>query len=170
MAMSESGGMPEFSPVDGEGKWSPLDTGKPHSARMYDYWLGGKDNFASDRQAADAVEELFPTIRIAARENRRFLRRAVTTLAAEHGIEQFLDIGTGLPAAGNTHEVAQTVARQARVVYVDNDPLVMSHARALLTSVDEQGMTAYIESDLRHPEIIIEKARRTLNFGQPIAL
>jgi hypothetical protein len=114
--------------------WLELDTGVAHSARVYDYWLGGKDNFAADREAGDQVIAIRPAIRSDVRENRAFLRRAVRFLTADAGLRQFLDIGTGLPSAGNTHEVAQDIAPQARVVYVDNDPLVLAHARALLTS------------------------------------
>ena len=154
-------------------QWSPggnrLDTGTAHSARMYNFYLGGKDNYPADREAANKVIELFPSIRTAAQENRRFLGRAVRALAAELGVRQFLDIGTGLPTAGNTHEVAQVVAPDARIVYVDNDPLVMTHARALLRSTPE-GATDYLEADLRDPKTILEGARQTLDFDQPIAL
>jgi hypothetical protein len=149
---------------------SKIDASVPHSARRYNYWLGGKDNFAADRASGDAVANLFPSIRTAALENRKFLRRAVTFLAAEQGIRQFLDIGTGLPTADNTHEVAQRVAPQSKVVYVDNDPLVMVHARALLTSAPDGGVTDYIEADLRGPEKILNEAERTLDFSQPVAL
>ena len=107
-----------------------LDTSVPHSARRYNYWLGGKDNFAADRESGDQIAAVFPTIRTMARENRGFLRRATRYLTAEAGVRQYLDIGTGLPTADNTHEVAQRVASDARVVYVDNDPMVLAHARA----------------------------------------
>jgi S-adenosyl methyltransferase len=147
-----------------------IDTSVAHPARRYNYWLGGKDNFAADRASGDAVAAAFPNIRLAAVENRGFLRRAVTFLASEAGIRQFLDIGTGLPSADNTHEVAQRLAPDARVVYVDNDPLVMVHARALLTSASESGVTDYIEADLREPDKILKEARRTLDFTQPVAL
>jgi len=149
---------------------SKVDASVPHSARRYNYWLGGKDNFAADRASGDAVAAMFPSIRTAALENRRFLRRAVTFLAAEQGIRQFLDIGTGLPTADNTHEVAQRVAPRSKVVYVDNDPLVMVHARALLTSSPDTGATDYIEADVREPEKILHEAARTLDFSQPVAL
>ena len=119
-----------------------IDTSRPHPARTYDYFLGGKNNFAADREVANKVLEAWPTIRVGVRENRKFLARAVKYLAGEVGIRQFLDIGTGLPTADNTHEVAQAVAPTARIVYVDNDPLVLAHARALLTSSPE-GRTAY---------------------------
>src|SRR5689334_4559599 len=131
-----------------------LDTTAPHSARVWNYWLGGKDNFAVDRQVGDQVLQMLPSIVEQARADRAFLGRAVSHLAGERGIRQFLDIGTGLPTADNTHEVAQRVAPEARIVYVDNDPLVMVHARALLNSSPE-GRTAYIEADLNHPADIL---------------
>ncbi len=148
-----------------------IDISKPHAARMYDYLLGGKDHFAVDRETAERAIKAIPTGRTAARENRTFLGRAVRYLAAEAGIRQFLDIGTGLPSASNVHEVAQSVAPESRVVYVDNDPIVLSHARALLTSTP-QGRTSYIEADLREPEKILTHpaARQTIDFSQPVAL
>ncbi|HWG02358.1 MAG TPA: SAM-dependent methyltransferase [Trebonia sp.] len=148
-----------------------IDTSKPHSARMYDYYLGGKDNFAADREAAERVLAGMPTARTFARENRAFMTRAVRFLAGEAGIRQFLDIGTGLPAGNNVHEAAQSVAPESRIVYADNDPLVLTHARALLTSSPE-GQTAYIQADLRDPSLILSNAstREVLDFGQPIAL
>jgi S-adenosyl methyltransferase len=148
-----------------------IDTTKPHSARMYDYYLGGKDNFEADRKTAEALLHMVPTVRTAARENRAFLGRAVRYLVTRAGIRQFLDIGTGLPSANNVHDVAQQAAPQTRVVYVDNDPIVLSHARALLTSTPE-GRTAYIHADLRDPEKILRDPVTTdvLDFGQPIAL
>jgi hypothetical protein len=150
---------------------SRIDTSVPHAARRYDYWLGGKDNFAADRESGDAIAAKFPAIRIAVLENRRFLRRAVTYLAQEAGVRQFLDIGTGLPTASNTHEVAQALAPASRIVYVDNDPLVLVHARALLTSSPE-GATTYVEADLRDPDKILNSPglRRTLDFSEPVAL
>ena len=150
---------------------SRFDTGVPHSARRYNYWLGGKDNFAADRDSGDAIAATFPTIRNSVRENRRFLRRVVEFLSGEAGIGQFLDIGTGLPTADNTHEVAQRIAPRARVVYVDNDPIVLAHARALLTSSPD-GATAYIDADLREPEKILTapELRATLDLGQPVGL
>jgi hypothetical protein len=150
---------------------SRFDTGVAHSARRYNYWLGGKDNFAADRESGDAIASTFPTIRDSVRENRRFLRRAVTFLSGEAGIGQFLDIGTGLPTADNTHEVAQRIAPQARIVYVDNDPIVLAHARALLTSSPE-GATAYIDADLREPETILSAPElgATLDLNQPVGL
>jgi S-adenosyl methyltransferase len=140
-------------------------------ARVYDYFLGGKNHFAADRRTAQELLRNLPSIRVTARENRAFLGRAVRYLAAEAGIRQFLDIGTGLPTTENVHEVAQAVTPAAHIVYVDNDPLVLAHARALLTSSPE-GRTAYIHADLREPEAILANpvTREALDFGQPIAL
>ncbi|GIE77354.1 hypothetical protein Aph02nite_33040 [Actinoplanes philippinensis] len=148
-----------------------IDMTKPHPARRYDYWLGGKDNFQADRDAAEAIAAVFPHIRTAARENRAFMQRAVRFLAGEAGVRQFLDIGTGLPTADNVHEVAQRIAPESRIVYVDNDPLVLVHARALLASSPE-GATAYIDADARTPEKVLADPalRETLDFSQPIAL
>jgi hypothetical protein len=148
-----------------------IDTTKPHPARMYDYLLGGKNNFAADRETAEQVLRSWGTARSAARENRAFLGRAVRYLVAEAGIRQFLDIGTGLPSANNVHDVAQEVAPSCRIVYVDNDPIVLSHARALLTSSPE-GRTAYINADFRDPEKILgdPATRDTLDFTKPVAL
>jgi trans-aconitate methyltransferase len=146
-----------------------VDISQPHWARVYDYWLGGKDNFAADREAAQQVIEAMPGITPGVRAQRAFLGRAVRYLAAEAGIRQFLDIGTGLPAAGNTHEVAQRIAPESRVVYVDNDPMVLAHARALLTST-KQGACAYMEADLRDAKDILAEAERTLDFGLPVAV
>lgn len=147
-----------------------VDTSIPHPARRYNYWLGGKDNFQADRESGDAIAAMFPTVRMAALENRRFLRRAVTFLARDLGVRQFLDIGTGIPTADNTHEVAQRYAPETRVVYVDNDPIVMAHARALLTT--SAGATAYIEADVRdeqkilnHPDLLL-----TLDLDRPVAV
>ncbi|MEV0811045.1 SAM-dependent methyltransferase [Micromonospora sp. NPDC050200] len=148
-----------------------IDTSVAHPARRYNYWLGGKDNFQADRESGDAVAALFPTIRISVLENRRFLQRTVRYLAREAGIRQFLDIGTGIPTADNTHEVAQAVAPESRVVYVDNDPIVLAHARALLTSSPE-GATTYIDADLRDPEKILHHPDllRTIDLSQPVGL
>ena len=148
---------------------SRLDTGTAHIARVYDYWLGGKDNFTADRVAGDEALEAFPGLISSVRANRAFLARVVRYLAAQHGIRQFLDIGTGIPASSNTHEVAQSVVPEARVVYVDNDPMVLAHARALLSS-SEQGATAYLDADLRDTGKILEAARRTLDFSEPVAV
>lgn len=148
-----------------------IDTSVPHPARRYNYWLGGKDNFEADRESGDAMAASFPTIRISALENRRFLGRAVGYLAREAGIRQFLDIGTGIPTADNTHEVAQGIAPESRVVYVDNDPIVLAHARALLTS-SADGATAYIDADLRDPERILTHPEllRTIDLSRPVGL
>jgi O-methyltransferase involved in polyketide biosynthesis len=147
-----------------------IDTSVPHSARIWDYWLGGKENFAADRQAGEMVKELLPDIAYSARQDRAFLGRAVRYLAGDEGIRQFLDLGTGLPTADNTHEVAQRVAPGCRVVYVDNDPLVLVHARALLTSATPEGITDYIDADIRDTAGVLEAAARTLDFSQPVAL
>jgi hypothetical protein len=155
--------MPEIPPE--------IDISRPHPARMYDFFLGGKDNFTADREAAAHILRAAPFARIMARENRAFLGRAVRFLAGEAGIRQFLDIGTGLPTTSNVHEVAQAIAPASRVVYADNDPLVLTHARALLKSAPE-GRTAYIHADLRAPDTIVSDpvARDVLDFNQPIAL
>lgn len=139
-----------------------------HSARVYDYWLGGKNNFPADREAGDRVVEIRPAILSDVGENRAFLRRAVRFLVAEAGIRQLLDIGTGLPSAGNTHEVAQAEAPESRVVYVDNDPMVLAHARAMLTGTP--GTTAYLKADLREPDSILRDAAKTLDFSRPVAV
>jgi hypothetical protein len=151
--------------------WNPtiLDTGTPHTARVWNYWLGGKDNFAADREAGDLVEKMIPGIVDSARANRAFLGRAVRYLAGEVGIRQFLDIGTGVPTENNTHEVAQSVAPECRIVYVDNDPIVLAHARALLKSTPE-GATDYIDADAREPDKILEAAAETLDFEAPVAI
>jgi SAM-dependent methyltransferase len=148
-----------------------VDTSRPHAARMYDYFLGGKNHFAADRETADRVIEVMPGVRTGPRENRAFLGRAVSYLATEAGIRQFLDIGTGLPTTNSVHEVAQGIAPSSRVVYVDNDPLVLIHAQALLTSSAE-GRTAYIHADLRSPGEILSSpvVRSVLDFSQPVAL
>jgi hypothetical protein len=146
-----------------------LNTAVPHSARLWNYWLGGKDNFEVDRYAGDEIARRLPSITALAREDRGFLRRMVQHLVADLGIRQILDIGTGLPTANNTHEVAQRAAPETRIVYVDNDPLVLAHARALLTSTPE-GRTDYIQADLNKPADIVRRATETLDFDQPIAL
>jgi hypothetical protein len=146
-----------------------FDARVAHPARVYDYWLGGKDNFEADRIAGEATIAAYPAIRASARANRAFLARSVRFLAAEAGLRQFLDIGTGLPTASNTHEVAQSVAPESRIVYVDNDPLVLSHARALLSSSPE-GVTNYLDADLRDTDRILELAAATLDFSQPVAI
>jgi hypothetical protein len=148
-----------------------IDTSRPHPARTYDYMLGGKNNFAADRETIDRTLANYPALRTGPRENRGFLGRAVRYLVAEAGVRQFLDIGTGLPTTGNVHEVAQATAPSSRVVYVDNDPLVLAHARALLTSSAE-GRTAYISADMRDPAAILSDptTREVLDFSQPVAL
>ena len=148
-----------------------IDTSKAHPARMYDYLLGGKDHFEADRAAIAGLMKTVPTARTGARENRAFLGRAVKYLVAEAGIRQFLDIGAGLPTANNVHEVAQAIATESRVVYVDNDPIVMAHARALLTS-HSSGRTVYVQADLHDPEAILRHplVAETLDFGHPVAL
>jgi S-adenosyl methyltransferase len=159
--------MPETSPQAAQEP--DFDVSHAHSARIYNYWLGGKDNFAADREAAEQAIAANPGIRSDVRANRAFLARAVRYLASECGIRQFLDIGTGLPTASNTHEVAQAVVPQSRIVYVDNDPIVLAHARALLTSTPE-GATAYIDADLRDTGTILAQAARNLDFGEPLAI
>jgi O-methyltransferase involved in polyketide biosynthesis len=146
-----------------------FDTSVPHIARVYDYWLGGKDNFAADRELGERTLQAYPNLALSVRANRAFLARTVRFLAAEAGIRQFLDIGTGIPTANNTHEVAQRVAPECRIVYVDNDPIVLSHARALLTSKPE-GACAYIDADLRDPDTILAGAADTLDFTKPVAV
>ena len=146
-----------------------FDTSVAHVARVYNYWLGGKDNFAADRKAGDEAIKSYPQIASSVRANRAFLARAVRLLVGNMGIRQFLDIGTGIPAANNTHEVAQSVAPESRIVYADNDPIVLSHARALLSSTP-QGACDYIDADLRDTTKILDQAARTLDFGQPVAI
>jgi hypothetical protein len=146
-----------------------IDTSVAHHARIYDYVLGGKDNYAADRKAVEAMRKIYPNVAIAVRANRAFLGRAVRYLAAEAGIRQFLDIGTGIPTAGNTHQVAQAIAPESRVVYVDNDPIVLSHARALMVS-NSEGATDYIDSDLRDTGTILAEARHLVDFSKPVAV
>ncbi|MFB6989672.1 SAM-dependent methyltransferase [Streptomyces sp. NPDC056304] len=146
-----------------------LQTDRPHSARVWNYILGGKDNYTVDHQMGDMILKMFPDFAAVARLQRAFLARAVRFLTAEAGIRQFLDIGTGLPTADNTHEVAQRVAPESRIVYVDNDPLVLTHARALLTSTPE-GACAYIDADVRDADAILSEAARTLDFSRPVGL
>jgi hypothetical protein len=161
----------DSSPSPGQATEPPeIDTEVPNSARIWNYWLGGKDNFPVDRDAGDDYRAIYPEIVDVARASRRFLTRAVRYLAGQAQVRQFLDIGTGLPTADNTHEVAQRVAPDAKVVYVDNDPVVLAHARALLTTTTRQGDTAYIDADLRDPDTILGAAARTLDFTQPVGL
>jgi hypothetical protein len=146
-----------------------IDTTVPHSARIWNYWLGGKDNYAVDREAGDQYKEIFPGIAVVARTSRAWLTRAVRYLAAEAGMRQFLDIGTGLPTADNTHQVAQRVAPESKIVYVDNDPLVLAHARALLTSSPE-GATHYVDANMGDPETVLREAAKWLDLTQPVGL
>ncbi|NUT24742.1 MAG: SAM-dependent methyltransferase [Streptomyces sp.] len=146
-----------------------LNTGVAHNARVWNYWIGGKDNYEVDQQVGEHVAGMFPIIRDIARADRAFLGRAVRFVAEERGIRQFLDIGTGLPTADNTHEIAQRVAPDSRIVYVDNDPIVLVHARTLLTGTHE-GVTAYIDADVHDPDAIVERAAQTLDFSKPVAV
>ncbi|MGH3973744.1 MAG: SAM-dependent methyltransferase [Pseudonocardiaceae bacterium] len=142
----------------------------PHSARIWNYWMGGKDNYQVDRAAGDAWIAVHPNIVTTARQSRQFLIRAVRFLAGAAGMRQFLDIGTGLPTMQNTHEVAQQIAPESRIVYVDNDPLVLAHARALLSNTTPEGVTTYVDADFHNPDLIIADARNILNFTQPVAV
>ncbi|MDO0930239.1 SAM-dependent methyltransferase [Streptomyces sp. DG2A-72] len=146
-----------------------IDTSVPHSARIWNYWLGGKDNYEVDREAGDAYSQIAPQVVTMAQESRRYLIRTVTTLAGDLGVRQFLDVGTGLPTEDNTHQVAQRIAPDAKVVYVDNDPIVLAHAEALLYSTPE-GVTAHADADLHDPRKILDAAGPILDFNQPIAL
>lgn len=148
---------------------SRIDTSVPHSARVWNFLLGGKDNYDVDREAAEAFADVFPNVWTTARECRHFVCRSVRFLAGEAGIRQFLDIGAGLPAPDNVHEIAQRVAPGARIVYVDNDAMVLAHARALLTGTPE-GSTGYVDGDLRDPEAIVTEAAKTLDLGRPVAV
>jgi hypothetical protein len=154
---------------EGETTYTDVDTSVAHIARVYDYWLGGKDNFAPDREAGDDAIVAYPQLVSSVRANRAFLTRTVRYLTAEVGIRQFLDIGTGIPTASNTHEVAQGIAPEARVVYADNDPMVLAHARALLRGTPE-GRTAYLDADVRDPDTILRAAADVLDFSQPVAV
>ncbi|MDG9716006.1 SAM-dependent methyltransferase [Streptomyces sp. DH24] len=159
--MSES-----HTPTSGAAR---LNTGVAHNARVWNYWIGGKDNYAVDQQVGEHVASMFPVIREVARADRGFLTRAVRFLAEERGMRQFLDIGTGLPTAENTHAIAQRIAPEARIVYVDNDPIVLMHARTMLTGTP-QGATAYLDADVHDPDLILERAAETLDFKQPVAV
>jgi len=163
-----SGDWSQSSPGTSGPAPSDLDTSVPHIARVYDYWLGGKDNFAVDREAAEQVIEAYPGILRDVRAQRAFLSNAVSYLAGVAGIRQFLDIGTGIPTANNTHEVAQDVEPGCRVVYVDNDPMVLTHARALLVGVTAP--TAYVDADLRDTGKVLAEAARLLDFSKPVAV
>ncbi|MEU6357146.1 SAM-dependent methyltransferase [Streptomyces sp. NPDC047072] len=146
-----------------------LNTGVAHNARVWNYWIGGKDNYEVDQRVGEHVAGMFPIIREIARADRWFLGRAVRFLGEERGVRQFLDIGTGLPTVDNTHQIAQRVAPDSRIVYVDNDPIVLVHARTLLTSTRE-GVTDYIDADVHDPEAILERASGTLDFEKPVAV
>src|SRR5437764_2995181 len=146
-----------------------IDDTVPHSARIGNYWLGGKDNFSVDREVGEQLRQINPAIADLARADRAFLGRVVRHIVGEAGVRQLLDVGTGLPTADNTHQVAQRIAPESRIVYVDNDPLVLVHARALLTSTPE-GACTYLEADVRDPHTILEAAARALDFGRPVAL
>jgi O-methyltransferase involved in polyketide biosynthesis len=159
----------EDGAAGGAGVVPSIDTTVANPARVWNYWVGGKDNFAVDREIGEQVLELLPAMPMIARYARRFLFDAVRQLAVDHGIRQFLDIGTGLPTADNTHEVAQRAAPEARIVYVDNDPVVLAHARALLTSSPE-GKTDYVAADLRDTDTILAGAKQILDFSQPVAV
>ena len=172
--MTSEGSPPDPDPGDGSAPPAhevtlELDTSVAHVARVYDFWLGGKDNFAADRAAGQQAIQAYPDIVYSVRANRAFLARTVRYLAGEAGIRQFLDIGTGIPTANNTHEVAQDVAPGSNVVYVDNDPVVLTHARALLVS-GQQGHTSYIDADLRDTKRILAEAAQTLDFSRPVAI
>ncbi|KOV52659.1 translation initiation factor IF-2 [Streptomyces sp. AS58] len=156
------------APTPAEGT-SRLNTGVAHNARVWNYWIGGKDNYEVDHRVGDHVASMFPLIRDIARADREFLRRAVRFLAEERGVRQFLDIGTGLPTADNTHEIAQRIAPDSRIVYVDNDPIVLMHARTLLTGT-AQGVTDYVDADVHDPDTILERAAGTLDLTRPVAV
>ncbi|MFI7275258.1 SAM-dependent methyltransferase [Streptomyces sp. NPDC049879] len=158
-----------MSTSDAQSVPAGIDTSVPHSARIWNYWLGGKDNYQVDREAGDAYRRTVPDIDAMARASRYFLTRSIRFLAGEAGIRQFLDVGTGLPTVDNTHEVAQRVAPSSKIVYVDNDPLILLHAQALLTSAPE-GVTQYIDADLHAPETVLAEAAKTLDLGRPTAL
>jgi hypothetical protein len=148
----------------------PIRTDIPASARIWNYWMGGTDNFEIDRVAGDAAIAIYPDITRSAKQARRFLIRAVRFMAGEAGLRQFLDIGTGLPTMQNTHEVAQSVAPESKVVYVDNDPLVLAHGPTLLTNVTGEGEATYVQADFNRPEDVLEQARPRLDFTQPIGV
>ncbi|MFI6044721.1 SAM-dependent methyltransferase [Nocardia sp. NPDC051321] len=147
-----------------------IRTDIPHSARIWNYWMGGKENYDIDRVVGDASAQIYPDITTMAQQSRQFLIRAVRYVAREEGLRQFLDIGTGLPTMQNTHEVAQGAAPESKVVYVDNDPLVLTHARALLVNTTREGVTTYIDADFTDPDRIIADANNILNFDKPVAV
>jgi hypothetical protein len=158
-------------PPNGADRYLPREYFRiPNSARVWNYWMGGTDNYAVDRKAGDAWADVYPGIRAVAVQTRQFLIRAVRYLAAEAGIRQFLDVGTGLPTMQNIHEVAQSIAPDSKVVYVDNDPVVLTHARSLLTNTTPEGVTSYLDADLHEPDLVIADARNILNFNRPVAV
>jgi O-methyltransferase involved in polyketide biosynthesis len=161
--------MSDQTPGPGPELAAEIDTSVPHSARIWNYWLGGTDNYPVDREAGDQYREVYPQIVDVARVSRAFQARAVRFLAAEAGLRQFLDVGAGLPTADNTHQIAQRIAARSRIVYVDNDPPVVTHARQLLSSTPE-GAAEYLEGDLNQPEEILRAAAGTLDFSRPVAL
>jgi hypothetical protein len=161
--------VPSGSPESGESPGFRLDTRTAHSARVWNYLLGGKDNFAADREVGDMMMQIYPGLIHIAREQFRFLVRSVRYLAGEAGIRQFLDVGVGLPVSASTHQIAQQIAPESRIVYVDSDPLALVHASALLTSAPG-GMTSYVEASARDTEEILEESARTLDFGRPVAV
>ncbi|XVQ08182.1 SAM-dependent methyltransferase [Spirillospora sp. CA-255316] len=166
---SDDGSSSAPRPDAGEEAPADIDTTVPQSARIWNYWLGGRNNYAVDRAAGDEVLRVYPEMPDAARAARHFIARVVRHLVADAGIRQFLDVGTGLPTVDNTHEIAQRAAPECKIVYVDNDPLVLAHARALLTSAPE-GVTVYVDADLHDPGTILREAGETLDLGRPTAL
>ncbi|MGH3896951.1 MAG: SAM-dependent methyltransferase [Pseudonocardiaceae bacterium] len=160
----------EQSPGTQSALTSRIRSDVPHAARIWNYWMGGKDNYEVDRAAGDAWVAVYPDIVTVATQSRQFLIRVVRFLAGAAGMRQFLDIGTGLPTMQNTHEVAQQIAPESRIVYVDNDPLVLVHARALLHNTTPQGVTTYVDADFHNPDLIISDARNVLNFNEPVAV
>nr|WP_206313279.1 SAM-dependent methyltransferase [Streptomyces coryli] len=156
--------------VVGSAEVPGIDESTPHAARIWNYWMGGKDNYEADRAAGDAVAEVYPDIVTMAMQSRQFLIRVVRHLAGAAGIRQFLDIGTGLPTMQNTHEVAQQIAPETKVVYVDHDPMVLAHARALLTNTTAEGTATYVHADYHDPELIVREAAKTLDFERPVAV
>jgi len=160
---------PTYSDPEQRIAGTAIDTTVPHSARIWNYWLGGKDNYEIDRVAGDQFSGIYPGIVDIARADRAFLGRVIRFLAGEAGVRQFLDVGTGLPTADNTHQVAQRVAPESRIIYVDNDPLVLAHARALLSSCP-QGSTSYVDADMRDAEKVLREAAEWLDLTQPVAL
>ncbi|MBO0874854.1 MAG: SAM-dependent methyltransferase [Pseudonocardia sp.] len=155
--------------VESDDRRTEIEFNKPNSARIWNYWMGGKDNYEIDQEVGDAYAEVFPGITTWAKQARQFIIRSVRYMA-EAGVRQFLDIGTGFPVVQNTHEVAQSVAPDAKIVYVDNDPVVLAHARALLTTTTDEGVCAFVDADLRDTDQVIAAAREILNFNQPIAV